>query len=288
MPPPYVPAVYRPAASPAAAPGFTPVYTPPAGGMTVAQIQSALNAAGAQPPVGVDGKYGPLTSSAVRSFQAAHGLSADGMAGPLTQAQLRPYLTGGAPAASSPAVVPISLPRSVPTTATVPFTPVYTPPAGGMSTAQIQTALNAAGTSPPLTPDGKYGPLTRAAVVGFQHDHGLTADGMAGPLTQQALRPYLNASTSPGASPATSSAPTVVPAVFAPTQSADAPPLSSAQVQTALNAAGAMPPLTVDGKIGPMSKAAIKAFQTTHGLSSDGIVGPLTTAKLRAYLQGMT
>jgi peptidoglycan hydrolase-like protein with peptidoglycan-binding domain len=195
---------------------------------------------------------------------------------------------------TSPATSPISLPRSVPSTATAPFIPVYTPPAGGMSVQQIQTALNGAGAHPPLTPDGKYGPLTRAAVVGFQADHGLTQDGMAGPLTQQALRPFLNASTAPAQAPVfASSAPAAVPATYtpgpiAPTQSTDAPPMSSAQVQSALNAAGAMPPLVVDGKVGPKSVAAIKAFQTTHGLSADGIVGPLTTAKLRPYLDGLT
>jgi peptidoglycan hydrolase-like protein with peptidoglycan-binding domain len=256
--------------------------------MSTAQIQAALNAAGASPSLAVDGKYGPATEGAVRAFQGAHGLTVDGKAGPLTQAQLRPYLAGApAPAASSPAVIPISLPRSVPTTAAAPFVPAYTPPAGGMSTAQIQTALNAAGAAPPLTPDGKYGPLTRAAVIAFQHDHGLTQDGAAGPLTQVQLRPYLSGATATAPAPSRSAA-QAVPAVFAPTPSADAPPLSGAQVQSALNAAGAMPPLVVDGKIGPKSVAAIKAFQTTNGLASDGIAGPLTMAKLRPYLAGLS
>jgi len=284
MPPPYVPAAVR-TVSPAPA-GFTPVYSPPAGGMSTSQIQTALNAAGASPALAVDGKYGPATAAAVSSFQRAHGLTVDGKAGPLTQAQLQPYLTGAPAPTTSATVIPVSLPRSVPTTAAAPYVPVYSPPAGGMSTAQIQTALNAAGAAPPLTPDGKYGPLTRAAVIAFQHEHGLTQDGMAGPLTQVQLRPFLSGATSPA--PATSSAPLAVPAVFAPTQSADAPPLSSAQVQSALNIAGAMPPLTVDGKIGPKSVAAIKAFQTTNGLAADGIAGPLTMAKLRPYLAGLS
>ena len=32
----------------------------------------------------IDGRYGPLTEQAVRSFQTAHGLEVDGIAGPLT------------------------------------------------------------------------------------------------------------------------------------------------------------------------------------------------------------
>ncbi len=40
----------------------------------------------------------------------------------------------------------------------------------------------------------------------------------------------------------------------------------------------------IDGKIGPLSKQAIKDFQRSHGLVVDGIVGPKTWVKLRSYL----
>jgi hypothetical protein len=39
-------------------------------------------------PQGVDGKYGPHTSAAVKAFQAAHGLAADGQAGAQTASVL--------------------------------------------------------------------------------------------------------------------------------------------------------------------------------------------------------
>jgi peptidoglycan hydrolase-like protein with peptidoglycan-binding domain len=45
-----------------------------------------------------------------------------------------------------------------------------------------------------------------------------------------------------------------------------------------------MPPLVADGKLGPKSQQAIKAFQSAHGLTADGIAGPLTQGQLRAYL----
>ncbi|MBI3320772.1 MAG: peptidoglycan-binding protein [Candidatus Omnitrophica bacterium] len=39
----------------------------------------------------------------------------------------------------------------------------------------------------------------------------------------------------------------------------------------------------VDGKMGPMTKEAVKEFQRVHGLHDDGVVGRQTWAKLRAY-----
>ena len=50
-------------------------------------------------------------------------------------------------------------------------------------------------------------------------------------------------------------------------------------LQARLNAFGAK--LKVDGKFGPATLAAVKAFQQAHGLKADGLVGPKTTAALR-------
>ncbi len=49
-------------------------------------------------------------------------------------------------------------------------------------------------------------------------------------------------------------------------------------LQTRLNTWGAT--LAVDGDFGPLTLAAVKAFQTAHHLSVDGIVGPITWAAL--------
>jgi hypothetical protein len=58
-------------------------------GFEVALTQARLNARKASPmPLAVDGIFGPLTRSAVVSFQLRNGLAADGMVGPKTDAEL--------------------------------------------------------------------------------------------------------------------------------------------------------------------------------------------------------
>ncbi len=49
-------------------------------------------------------------------------------------------------------------------------------------------------------------------------------------------------------------------------------------LQRALNANGAH--LTVDGDYGPATKAAVKSYQASHGLTADGIAGPNTLRAL--------
>lgn len=57
---------------------------------------------------------------------------------------------------------------------------------------------------------------------------------------------------------------------------------SVAWVQDKLNAAGATPPLDVDGDFGVMTKGAVGQFQRAHSLTVDCIVGPATLAALDA------
>ena len=128
-------------------------YSSRGGAARVRTLQRRLTGAGfASGPI--DGRYGPRTEQAVRSFQAAHGLGVDGIAGPLTLAAL-----------SRPSVA------------------LY-PGAGyagrGLARVRVlQRRLAGAGfASGPI--DGRYGPRTEQAVRSFQAAHGLGVDGIAG------------------------------------------------------------------------------------------------------------
>lgn len=68
---------------------------------------------------------------------------------------------------------------------------------------------------------------------------------------------------------------------------AKAPALSTRQVQVALKAGGFYNG-SVDGKPGPQTKEAVKAFQRSNGLHPDGVVGSRTATQLAKLLASNT
>ncbi len=77
--------------------------------MNYEAVQKALNAAGAQPQLVTDGKWGPKSITALTAYQRSHGLVADGKLGPkslqslgLADAAAAPAPGGGAKAAPKP------------------------------------------------------------------------------------------------------------------------------------------------------------------------------------------
>lgn len=59
-------------------------------------------------------------------------------------------------------------------------------------------------------------------------------------------------------------------------------PAAVRALQSGLNALGQDPPLEVDGLVGPLTRAAVSAFQGQVGLTQDGLAGPNTNRALMA------
>jgi peptidoglycan hydrolase-like protein with peptidoglycan-binding domain len=102
----------------------------------------------------VDGKFGPQTETAVKSYQASHGISPSGKVGAKTWEAL---------------VVPLWKGRS----------------GAAVSAVEIQLKYQYGFSS--LSVDGKFGPMVKSAVKAFQKRYGLTPSGIVGERTWNAL-----------------------------------------------------------------------------------------------------
>lgn len=122
----------------------------------VPTLQYLLRAHGAT--LVVDGTFGPKTHAAVDSFQKSKSLGVDGIVGPLTWNAL---------------IIQVSL--------------------GSKSDAvrgvqeEFQFRNGSGVPSQGVQVDGTFGPLTNAAVRGFQQALGIAVDGIVGPVTWRAL-----------------------------------------------------------------------------------------------------
>ncbi|MDX2703356.1 peptidoglycan-binding protein [Streptomyces sp. PA03-6a] len=152
-------------------------------GGCVATLQALLNGKGQH--LDVDGEFGPLTLTAVRSFQSSHGLSVDGEVGPNTKNALYSNIGGGG---GSGAPAPINL-----NSASCPTDIVKGQRSGCVT--ELQSLLNHHGAD--LAVDGDFGPMTDSAVRDFQAEKGLAVDGRVGPNTKAALYGAVTPPTSP-------------------------------------------------------------------------------------------
>lgn len=151
----------------------------------------------------------------------------------------------------------------------------------------IQRSLNTLGyAKPPLKVDGILGPKSIAAIKAFQSKNKLVVDGSASDTVRAALSASLcNAAggvsivgaIAQNSSPETGAAIAPNGAII---DTKAALGMSIKDVQYSLNGLGASPKLVVDGKSGPKTVAAIKSFQTAHGLIPDGVAGAKTKTAL--------
>lgn len=168
----------------------------------------------------------------------------------------------GAPAApATPVAAPVLSPDAIPASV---VRAGLRRGATGESVAIIQRVVG-------VEADGRFGAATRAAVIAFQRAHGLVADGIVGPLTWAAIVDVANG----GTGSATVSATSIPAAQIARGISRGA---SGSSVSVIQRIVGANP----DGRFGPRTQAAVRAWQRSHGLVADGIVGRLTWAAMVA------
>ncbi len=205
---------------------------------------------------------------------------------------LHPNNTGTGASYSPPPVIASSSPGKL-ALAPIVITATGASSLGVQTTQDVQNAMNTMGyAKPALVIDGKSGQHTQDAIKAFQTQQGLTVDGTITAGLKDAIQTALAVMAGPGAdvgtSPTVQNATPQTPAAVAVSMGTPVSVVTAKDVQHALNLLGASPALVEDGKFGPLSQAACKAFQISHGLVSDGVAGPKTKTALVLALSGTT
>ena len=144
---------------------------------------------------------------------------------------------------------------------------------------EVQVILKDEGYEPGNT-DGRMGKETRDAIKGFQESIGLKSTGYIDKSTLTQLedsrraKEILESKKDYGLKAKETKQKNSSKAEFRPT---------AKEIQTALKNAG-YDPGSMDGKIGPRTRQAIKDFQKSKGLVPDGVAGPKTWASLGKHL----
>lgn len=143
------------------------------------------------------------------------------------------------------------------------------------------------------TGPGIFGSRTEAALQRFQAAHGLLDDGVYGPKTRTAMAEALNSNAPPQtAEPAkTEEAPQTAVKLCTslpqPTLERGLNGVGVSQLQNALIDLGYMTEAqkkTGPGVFGPMTQAAVKAFQADNNIGADGVYGPYTATVMAQKL----
>ena len=135
---------------------------------------------------------------------------------------------------------------------------------------------------PLIVQSGVFRENTRDAVMAFQRRYGLTVDGVVGPITWRRLWDAYFASlgAAPPEHPTGPELPVGPPYPGTALRQGSRGP-DVAIMQEYLNVIGTVfpsigRPLNPDGIFGPLTHAAVVAFQRQFGLNPDGVIGPIT------------
>ena len=249
-------------------------------GTTVFTLQRQLNRITKDYPflgkLTVDGVFGSRMAATVRAFQKQFNLTADGVVGRQTWYKISYIYVSVKDLAELTSEGETS--NGTLSDGTWGGTVLRTGSTGS-AVEQLQFWLNTLAqynsAIPSVTVDGVFGSGTAAAVRAFQRKYGLTVDGVVGRDTWTELydqfRSIQSDNGTPNAYPGTA---------LREGASGQNVRLVQFWLKIARTVYSNLNNITVDGKFGSATTAAVKRFQTYFGLTSDGVVGRTTWNKL--------
>ena len=224
----------------------------------------------------VDGVFGAKMTATVRAFQKQFNLTADGMVGRQTWYKISYIYVSVKDLAELTSEGEVS--SGTLSDGTWGGTVLRTGSTGS-AVEQLQFWLNTLAqyesSIPSLTVDGVYGTGTANAVRAFQRKYGLTVDGVVGRATwtevYDQFRSIQSDNGTPNAYPGTA---------LREGASGQNVRLVQFWLKIARTVYSSLSNVTVDGRFGSATAAAVRRFQTYFGLTSDGVVGRTTWNKL--------
>ena len=224
----------------------------------------------------VDGVFGARMAATVRAFQKQFNLTADGVVGRQTWYKISYIYVSVKDLAELTSEGEVS--SGTLSDGTWGGTVLRTGSTGS-AVEQLQFWLNTlaqyTSSIPSVTVDGVFGSGTAAAVRAFQRKYGLTVDGVVGQSTWTELydqfRSIQSDNGTPNAYPGTA---------LREGSSGQNVRLVQFWLKIARTVYSRLNSITVDGRFGAATTAAVKRFQSYFGLISDGVVGRNTWLKL--------
>ena len=224
----------------------------------------------------VDGVFGAKMAATVRAFQKQFNLTADGVVGRQAWYKISYIYVSVKDLAELTSEGEVS--SGTLSDGTWGGTVLRTGSTGS-AVEQLQFWLNTLAqyesSIPSLTVDGVYGTGTANTVRAFQRKYGLTVDGVVGRTTwtevYDQFRSIQSDNGTPNAYPGTA---------LREGSSGQNVRLVQFWLKIARTVYTSLANVTVDGKFGSATAAAVRRFQSYFGLTSDGVVGRITWNKL--------